>query len=59
MMGKAGELNVRLDYLKVGSVKVHLRGAKGKEGESGTTGVVVLRFSLGDWIDQAWSKHRH
>lgn len=47
MMGKAGELNVRLDYLKVGSVKVHLRGAKGKEGESGTTGVVVLTVLFG------------
>lgn len=47
MMGKAGELNVRLDYLKVGSVKVHLRGSKGKEGESGTTGAVVLTVLFG------------
>ncbi|MGA2536143.1 MAG: hypothetical protein ABSF53_09020 [Terracidiphilus sp.] len=47
MMGKAGELNVRLDYLKVGSFKVHLRGARGKEGESGTTGVVVLTVLFG------------
>jgi hypothetical protein len=47
MMGKAGELNVRLDYLKVGDVRVHLRGAKGKEGASGTTGAVVLTVLLG------------
>ena len=31
MMGKAGELNIRLDYLKVGGTKVKLRGSKGKE----------------------------
>jgi hypothetical protein len=47
MVGKAGELNVRLDYLKVGSVKIHLRGAKGKEGESGTTGAIVLTVLFG------------
>jgi hypothetical protein len=47
MMGKAGELNIRLDYLKVGNVKVHLRGAKGKEGESGTTGAIVLTVLFG------------
>jgi hypothetical protein len=32
MMGKGGELNVRLDHLKVGDYKVHLRGTKGREG---------------------------
>jgi hypothetical protein len=47
MMGKAGELNVRLDYLKVGDVKVHLRGAKGKEGESGTGATVALTVLFG------------
>lgn len=47
MMGKAGELNVRLDYLKVGDVKVKLRGAKGKEGESGVTSTVVLTVLFG------------
>jgi hypothetical protein len=47
MMGKAGELNVRLDYLKVGDVKVHLRGAKGKEGESGTGVAVALTVLFG------------
>jgi hypothetical protein len=47
MMGKAGELNIRLEYLKVGDVKVRLRGTKGKEGESGTTGAVVLTVLFG------------
>ncbi len=47
MMGKAGELNVRLDYLKVGDVKVHLRGAKGKEGNSGTGAAVALTVLFG------------
>ncbi len=47
MMGKAGELNLRLDYLKVGDAKIRLRGTKGKEGASGTTGAVVLTVLFG------------
>jgi len=47
MMGKAGELNIRLDYLKVGDTKVHLRGTRGKEGQSGTTGAIVLTVLFG------------
>ena len=47
MMGKAGELNLRLNYLKVGDTKIHLRGSKGKEGQSGTTGAVVLTVLFG------------
>jgi hypothetical protein len=47
MMGKAGELNIRLNYLKVGSVKIRLRGSKGKEGESGATGAIVLTVLFG------------
>jgi hypothetical protein len=47
MLGKAGELSIRLDHLKVGDSKVRLRGAKGREGESGTTGVVVLTVLFG------------
>jgi hypothetical protein len=42
MLGKGGELNIRLDYLKVGSAKVHLRGTKGGEGKSGTGGAIAL-----------------
>jgi hypothetical protein len=47
MMGKAGELNLRLDYIKVGDAKIRLRGTKGKEGASGTTGAVVLTVLFG------------
>lgn len=47
MMGKAGELNLRLEYLKAGDTKIKLRGTKGKEGESGTTGAVVLTVLFG------------
>ena len=47
MMGKAGELNIRLDYLKAGDTKIKLRGTKGKEGESGVTGTVVLTVLFG------------
>lgn len=47
MMGKAGDLSIRLTYLKVGDVKVKLRGVKGKEGESGVTGAVVLTVLFG------------
>ena len=47
MMGKAGDLAIRLNYLKVGDFKVKLRGTKGKEGESGTTGAIVLTVLFG------------
>lgn len=32
-VGKPGELNIRLNYLKVGDNRVRLRGSKGKEGQ--------------------------
>jgi hypothetical protein len=47
MMGKAGELSIRLDYLKAGDEKVKLRGTKGKEGESGVTSTIVLTVLFG------------
>lgn len=47
MMGKPGDLSIRLDYLKVGEMKVHLRGTKGKEGASGTTATVALTVLFG------------
>lgn len=47
MMGKPGELNLRLHYLKVGETKVALRGTQAKEGNSGTTGTVVLTVAFG------------
>lgn len=47
MMGKAGELNIRVNYLKVGEQRVHLRGSKGKEGASGTGAAVALTVLFG------------
>jgi hypothetical protein len=47
MMGKGGELNVRLDYLKVGDKKVHLRGNKGKTGNDSTGSAVALTVLFG------------
>ena len=47
MMGKPGELNVQLQYLVVGSNHVHLRGTKGKEGESKTGATVALTVIFG------------
>jgi len=46
MMGKAGELSVRLDYLKVGAQHVHIRGARGGSGKdsTGTTVALVVLF---------------
>jgi hypothetical protein len=47
MMGKAGELSVRVDYVRVGTTKVHLRGSKGKEGDSATGATVALTVLFG------------
>jgi hypothetical protein len=45
MLGKGGELNMRLDYLKVGALRIHLRGtqgAGGKDSVGGTIGLMIL-----------------
>lgn len=47
MLGKAGELNVRLEYLKVGETRVRLRANKGKEGEGKEGTMVVLAVLFG------------
>lgn len=47
MMGKAGELNMRLEYLKVGDLRVRLRGYKGKEGEGKEGTAIVLTVLFG------------
>ena len=46
MMGKAGELNMRLEHLKAGDQRVRIRGSKGKEGEGkeGTTVALTVLF---------------
>jgi hypothetical protein len=47
MMGKGGELNIRLDYLKVGDARVSLRGSKGREGDDKTGTAVALTVLFG------------
>src|SRR5271156_393823 len=42
MLGKAGELNMRLDYLITDSGRLRLRGTKGKEGEGRVGATVAL-----------------
>ena len=46
-MGKPGELNLRLDHLKVGDQRVRQRGSKGKEGEGKVGTAVALTVLFG------------
>ncbi len=46
-MGKSGELNIKADYLKIGDVRVHLRGNKGGEGKGNTGNLVVAAVFFG------------
>jgi hypothetical protein len=47
MMGKAGELNMRLEYLLAGDTRVKLRGSKGKEGQGKEGTAVALTVLFG------------
>lgn len=47
MMGKAGELNMRLDYLILDDGRLRLRGTKGKEGEGKVGATVALTVLFG------------
>jgi hypothetical protein len=47
MMGKGGELNLRLEYLLVGDSRMRLRGTKGKEGEGKVGAAVALTVLFG------------
>jgi hypothetical protein len=47
MMGKGGELNLRLEYLIVGDTRMRLRGTKGKEGEGKVGAAVALTVLFG------------
>lgn len=47
MMGKAGELNMRLEHLKTGDQRVKLRGSKGKEGQGKEGTMVALTVLFG------------
>jgi len=47
MLGKGGELNLKLDHLTVGDVRVRLRGSKGKEGNGKEGTAVALTVLFG------------
>ncbi len=47
MMGKGGELNMRLEYLLVNDTRMRLRGTKGKEGEGKVGAAVALTVLFG------------
>lgn len=47
MLGHAGELNMRLEYLLVGDGRLKLRGSKGKEGEGKEGTAVALTVLFG------------
>jgi hypothetical protein len=47
MMGKGGELNIRLDHLTSGDLKIKLRGTKGREGDSKVGTAVALTVLFG------------
>jgi hypothetical protein len=47
MMGKGGELNVRLEHLNAGDAKVRIRGTKAREGDSKVGAAVALTVLFG------------
>lgn len=47
MMGKGGELNLKLDHLMAGDVRVKIRGSKGKEGNGKEGTAVALTVLFG------------
>ena len=47
MLGKPGELSIRLDSLKDNGTKVHLRGTKSREGDGKVGETVVLTVLFG------------
>src|SRR5580693_7189489 len=47
MLGKSGQLAIRMNYLRVGDVHVHLRANKADEGKSGVTNAVVVTVLFG------------
>jgi hypothetical protein len=46
-LGKAGDLAIRLEYVKAGDARVKIRGTKGKEGEGKVGATVALTVLLG------------
>jgi hypothetical protein len=46
MLGKAGELSVRLEYIRIGDVRLRLRANKSGEGKDNLTTTIVLTVLL-------------
>jgi hypothetical protein len=46
MLGKAGQLSVRLDYFTIGETRVHLRANKSQDGKSNQTTTIVLSLLI-------------
>jgi hypothetical protein len=46
-MGQAGEMNVRLNYLRVGDTRVRLRASKGGEGKGAMGATIALTVLFG------------
>ncbi len=46
-MGKAGELNVRFDYIRIGDQRVRVRATKGSEGKGALGATVALTVIFG------------
>ena len=47
MMGRGGELNLRLDYLKAGDTKIKLRGVQGGQGDNKEGAMIGLTLAFG------------
>ena len=47
MLGKSGELGIRMNYLRIGDARVRLRSNKSGEGKSGVTNAVVVTVLFG------------
>lgn len=46
-MGQAGELNIRLNYLRVGDARIRLRASKGGEGKGAMGATIALTVLFG------------
>ena len=47
MMGRGGELNLRLEYLKAGDTKIKLRGLQGRQGDNKEGAMIGLTLAFG------------
>lgn len=47
MMGRGGELNVRLEYIRIGETRVPLRGNRASEGANSTGSTIALTVLFG------------